>query len=39
MHDALIIGVGLFTVLANLLMVWINIKLMTENAKHRLLEK
>lgn len=33
------IGICLFTVLVNLLMVWMNIKLMTENAKHRLLEK
>jgi len=39
MHDAVVLGVNLFTVLLNLLMVWINIKLMTENAKHRLLEK
>ena len=39
MYEVLVLGVNLFTVLLNLLMVWINIKLMTENAKHRLLEK
>lgn len=33
------LALNAFTVLVNLLMVWMNIKLLTENVKHRLLEK
>jgi len=33
------LGVNLFVLGLNLVTVWMNIKLMTENSKHRLLEK
>lgn len=39
MNEVLSVGICLFLTLMNLCMVWMNIKLLTENVKHRLLEK
>lgn len=39
MNEIAWLGVNLFVLGLNLVTVWMNIKLMTENSKHRLLEK